>query len=255
MHRLKYIAVAIVAFVSITGTALAYTSPGKPVGYVNDFAKILTSDQAATLETKLTTFEQQTGAEVSIATISDLGGDSVDNFAVELFQEWGIGKKGADNGWLILVAPNDQEARIEVGYGLEPTVTDALSSVILNHDMLSAFKTGDYYGGLDKATSDIIGLINNDPSIVKTVSDQVGQYSQGSQSSSQPVPLFVPIIIFVIFIILVSTRWGRRVLFYMFLSNAFRGGRNGGGGFGGGGGGFGGFGGGGSGGGGASGKW
>ncbi|HEU5114413.1 MAG TPA: TPM domain-containing protein [Candidatus Paceibacterota bacterium] len=224
---------------------LAYQNPGAPKGFVNDFANVIPAAQRTALESKLSIFEKTTGNEIAVATVPSLGGDTVDNFAVKLFEDWGIGKKGADNGILILVAPNDREARIEVGYGLEPTVTDADASIIIRTVMLPAFKNGDYYAGVDGATDKIIGLIKNDPQAVKFIEEN---------SAPQSVPPFVPVIILIILIILLSTRGGRRVLFYMFISGFFRGGRGGNNDrFGGGG--FGGFGGGRSGGGGASGSW
>ncbi len=239
----------------MAGTVLAYTSPGKPTGLVNDFAGVLSAGQRAALENKLGNFERPAGVQVAVVTVTSLGGDTIEDYAVKLFQEWGIGQKLSDNGLLLLVAPNDREARIEVGYGLEPTVTDAASSVIVNSIMIPAFKTGDYYGGIDKGTDKIMGLIEGDPETQRFVTQNSRADMQGNdQNAPQSVPIFVPIVCIVLFIILASTRWGRRILFYFFISGLFGGGR-GGRGNGSSGGGFSGFGGGRSGGGGASGRW
>jgi uncharacterized protein len=213
----------------------AYTSPGKPTGLVNDFAKVLSPSQKADLENQIGNFARPAGVQMAVAIVGSLGGDTIENFAEKLFAEWGIGQKISDNGILILVAPAERQVRIEVGYGLEPTVTDAASSVIIRNIMLPAFKTGDYYGGISGGVNALAKLIDIGPEV--TPQKQAADY--------------LPVIIFVIFLILVSNRRGRRILSFIFWSGIFRGGGRGGGN----GGGFGGFGGGRSGGGGASGSW
>jgi uncharacterized protein len=226
-------------------SVFAYVSPGKPVGMVNDFAAILTPTQKAVLENKVGNFARPAGIQMAVVTIPTLGGDSIENYATQLFTEWGIGQKIKDNGILILVAPNERQVRIEVGYGLEPTVTDAMSSVIIRTIIIPAFKTGDYYSGINAGTDKIIGLIEGDPETARFI-------DQNSGSFQNPVTSFpyLPVIVFIILIAMLSRRGGRKILFYMFLNGMFR--NNGGSDRGGG---FGGFGGGRSGGGGASGSW
>ncbi|HVT75078.1 MAG TPA: TPM domain-containing protein [Candidatus Paceibacterota bacterium] len=146
--------------------ALAYANPGPATGYVNDFAQLLPGDRRAALEAKLSNLHSETGAEVVVATVKSLGGDTVENFAAKLFEDWGIGRKDVDNGILVLVATEDRDMRIEVGYGLEPVVTDADASLIVRNIVIPAFRKDDYAGGLDAATDQIIGLIKNDPEAV-----------------------------------------------------------------------------------------
>ncbi len=136
--------------------ARAYYSLGKPAGLVTDQANVLSTEQKQSLETKLEQFEATSTNQIAIAIIPSLKGDYIENFAVQLFKEWGIGQKGKDNGVLILVATDDHQMRIEVGYGLEGALTDAQSSWIINNTLKPAFKANDYYGGLDKATDQII---------------------------------------------------------------------------------------------------
>jgi uncharacterized protein len=136
--------------------ALAYTNPGKPSGFVNDFAAMLSAEQKTALETKLTDFEKTTGNEIAIATITNLDGDTIENFAVKLFADWGIGKKDKDNGILLLISKDDKKIRIEVGYGLEGALTDAQSFWIIDQTMKPAFQSGDYYSGIDGAVDKII---------------------------------------------------------------------------------------------------
>ena len=143
--------------------AHAYSSPGRPSGYVNDFANVIPAADRASLEAKLLAFENSTGDEIAVVTVSSLGGDTIENYAVQLFQEWGIGKKGKDNGILILVAPNEREARIEVGYGLEGDVTDLQSGNIIRKVMIPAFKENNYAGGISGAADAVMSIITNSP--------------------------------------------------------------------------------------------
>ena len=142
--------------------ALAYSSPGKSSGLVNDFASVLSAEQKTVLENKLVSFEKETSHEVSVVTIKNLGGDVIDNYAEELFKEWGIGKKNADNGVLLLVAIEDREMRIEVGYGLEGALTDAETKWILDNSIAPFFKDGKYYEGIDAGITGITESIKGE---------------------------------------------------------------------------------------------
>ncbi len=150
-----------VLFLLQVSPAQAYTSPGTPTGFVSDFADILTAEQEANLNSRLTTLASGEGSEMAVVTVPNLGGDTVENYAVSLFADWKIGKEGKDNGLLLLVAVEDRELRIEVGYGLEGTITDAQSYWIINDVITPAFKAGDYYSGIsgavDKVTEAITG--------------------------------------------------------------------------------------------------
>jgi uncharacterized protein len=141
-----------------------------PTGYVNDFASVLSVEQKNMLENKLQAFNVSTTNEIAVVTIKSLQGDYIEHYAVELFKAWGIGTKKNDNGVLLLVAVDDHTMRIEVGYGLEGALTDALSSSIIRNDLTPAFKQNDFYGGLDKATDDII-LATKGEYIGKTASN------------------------------------------------------------------------------------
>ena len=95
----------------------------QPNGYFNDFAHVVPGDQAQALENFLSEVERRSGVEISVVTVSSVEGADIDRAAVELFKAWGIGKKGKDNGLLILLSIGDRKDRIEVGYGLEGVVT------------------------------------------------------------------------------------------------------------------------------------
>ncbi len=142
--------------------AAAYSRPGNPQGYVSDFASILSAAARQTLETKLAAFKQQSGDELAVVSVSSLGEDTIENYAVSLFADWGIGEQGKDNGVLLLVAPNEREVRIEVGYGLEGALTDAQSYWIIQNEVLPAFKNGDYAAGIEKAVDKIIAAVGGE---------------------------------------------------------------------------------------------
>lgn len=150
--------------------ALAYYNPGQPVGLVNDYSGTLTAEQKQALETKLSQFEKDTSNEIAVVMIPNLREDTIENFAVKLFEDWKIGKKGKDNGVLVLVAKEDREMRLEVGYGLEGALTDAQSNWIINQVMQPAFRNNDFYGGLDGAVDKIMAATKGEyiPSDKKT---------------------------------------------------------------------------------------
>src|SRR5581483_849553 len=119
-----------------------------PTGFVNDFAHMLQPATVSSLEQNLETFEKQTGNEISVVTIDTHGNDeTIETYAVKLFEKWGIGKEKSDNGILLLISHDDREARIEVGYGLEPVVTDIESAHIISDVLVPAFQRGDYDAG------------------------------------------------------------------------------------------------------------
>lgn len=144
---MKQTVIAIIAFAALAiaaPTASAYTSPGAPTGHVNDFAGVLSAETKQTLETELTQFQATTTNEIAVVTIPDMGGDYIENYAVELFAEWGIGKKDKDNGVLLLLAIKEHKMRIEVGYGLEGALPDSVAQSILNDEMTPLLKAGKY---------------------------------------------------------------------------------------------------------------
>ncbi len=154
--RGRRIFVVLASLALLPSLVLAYTSPGKPTGYVNDFANILTVEQRQELEQKLAAFEVESSNEIVVTTVVSLDEDTIENFAVELYKEWVIGKQANDNGVLLLIAPNEREVRIEVGYGLEGALPDATSAAIIRERLLPAFRAADYYTGVDGALQDIL---------------------------------------------------------------------------------------------------
>ncbi|RIV70653.1 TPM domain-containing protein [Flagellimonas aequoris] len=128
---------------------------------VTDNAGIFTSGQLEGLRSKLTQFETETTNQLVILTINDLEGVTIEEYANGVFNQNKLGQAGKDNGILILFSKNDREVRIEVGYGLEPYITDAVASRIIRNTMIPKFKEEDYLGGLDGASDQLIELLKN----------------------------------------------------------------------------------------------
>lgn len=117
-------------------------------GRVVDNAQLLSPEAEARLTTELATLEQQTGHQLVVATLPDLQGYEIEDYGYQLLRAWAIGRKGQDDGAILIVAPNQRKVRIEVGYGLEPVLTDALSSLIIQRAILPAFKVGQMEKGV-----------------------------------------------------------------------------------------------------------
>lgn len=154
----RFLAIFFVSIFFIGGglTAQAYSNPGQPSGFVNDYAGILSAEEAAALEEKLKSFTAESSNELALVIINSLDGDTVENFARRLFEDWGIGGAKNDNGVLLLVAVEDRKMRIETGYGLEGALPDATAYQIMSRTLEPAFKVADYYGGLDRASEEIM---------------------------------------------------------------------------------------------------
>jgi uncharacterized protein len=200
--------------------------PMKPVRLVNDFAQVLNRMELNKLETMLVSYNDSTSTQITIVTVPSLGGYEIADYANKLYEAWGIGQKSKNNGLLILLSMEERAVRMEVGYGLEDRLTDALSRRIIEREMVPNFRSGDYAGGLYAASKSVIQVILLVVILISIINSRNGggqSFSGKGRAGYQP-PFFFPM---------------------------------GGGGFGGGGGGggFGGFGGGMSGGGGASGRW
>jgi uncharacterized protein len=250
-----------VFFVTITSSVIAQNILPKPnpPKLVTDQAGVLSAEQLQALEAKLVAIDDSSSNQIAVVILSSLEGQPKEEYATKLFRDWGIGNKKTNNGVLLLVAIQDRQIRIEVGYGLEGAIPDITALSIIDNDIKPAFKAGAYYEGLDKATDDLAKAA-------------VGEYKEARKKKSKDKgnPLVFIMIVIVIVIILGKRGGGggsniNRGGFSdfttgMLLGSLLNGGssRSGWGdsgrGFGGGGG-FGGFGGGSSGGGGAGGGW
>ena len=130
-----------------TGVVSAQDYP-EYVGFVNDYAGLMSMQGKQVVEARLAQLEKDTSAEVAVVTIKSLQGNTVEDYAVRLFEQWKIGKKSKDNGVLLLGALDERKMRIEVGYGLEPVITDGRAGRIRDDDIIPRFKKNDYEGGI-----------------------------------------------------------------------------------------------------------
>ena len=223
----------------------------KPRGFVNDFANVISASDEQQLVSMITEVRQKTGAEIAVVTIQSLEGGEIDDFTNRLFEKWGVGQKGKDNGLMFLAAMKERKMRIEVGYGLEGAIPDAAAGRIRRDVITPYFKAGQPGKGI------VMGVAALSQEVAKeygvTLTGAVSRYQSSSRPGSSgrkgnPIITLILIVAFVLFAI-------RHPHLAMLL--LLSGGRGGGYGSGGGGGcgGGGGFGGGMSGGGGSSGGW
>ncbi|MCM8814736.1 MAG: TPM domain-containing protein [Candidatus Omnitrophica bacterium] len=131
----------------------------KPSSFINDFAGILTIDEKSELEKLVRDFEKSTGIEIAVVMLGSLEGRSVEDVSNEIFSSWGIGKKDKDNGVLILISMNEKKIRIEVGYGLEASLTDGRCGYIIRNRIAPAFKEGRYFDGLKAGINGIEDVV------------------------------------------------------------------------------------------------
>lgn len=157
---MKHIIVGILAMIiggaGISCTAYAYTSPGAPLGFVNDFAQIISDDAESQLTETLRAFTASTTNEIAVVTVPTIGDEYIEQYAVTLFEEWGVGSSEEDNGVLVLLAVQDRKIRIEVGYGLEGALPDSVAQRIITNEMVPSLAAGDYDTAVLRGTEAII---------------------------------------------------------------------------------------------------
>ncbi|GGY52053.1 TPM domain-containing protein [Parvularcula lutaonensis] len=272
---------AFLLLVLMFGVAWAQEFP-ELTGRVVDEADILSPQTEAELTRMLAEWEEKSSDQIVVVTVPDLGGQAIEEFGVALGRAWGIGvDKGTDgrsldNGAILIVAPNDRQVRIEVGYGLEGTLTDALTSTIIRRGILPAFREGDFDRGVMTGVEGMLAVLEGEEAEWLQRRQRAGSRPVAEGEGGIPWPLIIFIVIFILPSIFRSRRgvlydsdrrrrrWddGNDALAWIIASEMMKGSRRGGGwgsggSFGGSGGGFGGFSGGGGsfGGGGASGSW
>ncbi|MDR7036176.1 uncharacterized protein J2X36_000914 [Methylobacterium sp. BE186] len=148
----------------LAGWAALAAEPSFPplTGRVVDAAGILKPEERAALEAKLKGYEDKTSDQVVVATVPSLQGYTVEDFGNRLFRAWALGQKAGNNGALLLVAPTERKVRIEVGYGLEGALTDALSKVIITTAIAPRFKAGDFAGGIGAGVDAMLSILSGD---------------------------------------------------------------------------------------------
>ncbi|MCJ7813645.1 YgcG family protein [bacterium] len=129
-------------------------------GRVTDDAQILSEITRQLLTGMLKEYEDRTTNQIAILTVPTINGESIEKYAIEVFEAWKLGQKGKDNGILIVVVPDDRSMRIEVGYGLEGTLTDGTAGQIIRSIMTPQFKNGDYDGGITEGARAVIDVLD-----------------------------------------------------------------------------------------------
>jgi uncharacterized protein len=186
----------------------------KLTGRVVDAANIIPDADEAALTQKLEAVETASSRQLVVATVPSLQGYDIADYGYQLGRTWGIGQKGANNGMILLVAPNERKVRIDVGYGLEPIMTDALSHQIITQQILPAFKRGDYPGGINAGADAIIAQLQAPPEQAEQKAIAAQQAQRGASGSGEESGSFFPLIF-----------WG--IVFFVFILPMLRGGRRG----------------------------
>jgi len=265
LRRCGMACLAAVLAAGFAAAAFAFDFPPL-TGRVVDQANIISAESRSDIEAKSKALEDKSGIQLVVATVKSLQGSDVETYANELFRFWKLGQAQKNNGVLLLVAPAEHKVRIEVGYGLEGTLTDALSSVIISSAMVPRFRNNDYSGGIERGVDGIISVLTTD------AVEWQRKVNVRADEPSDVVARLLPIVLFIVIVLVfryfvgnvqnsAGGRYVRRnghIVFVPFPTGGWTSSwGGGGGGFGDGGGFGGGFGGGGgsSGGGGASGGW
>jgi uncharacterized protein len=246
MRRVRATVFALIVF-WVAGSAVAQPKFPHLVGPVVDAAGILDTIAENEIAQKLLDYQLASGHQIVVATIPSLEGYEIRDYGNRLFRNWSLGDRQRNDGVLLLVAPTERKVSIEVGYGIEPDLTDALSKIIIENAVTPRFKAGDYVGGISAGIDDIAKALGG---------EQAEIIDRARNQTAPSVTDYLPIILlfFIVLLIIVNTsRGGRRVIVVGPGGGGYRDGWSGGG-WSGGGGGYSG-GGGSSGGGGASGSW
>ena len=168
-------------------SAMAQTLP-KPAGRVTDLASVIDPSAEAEIDQRLDRLEQQTSSEIAVATVRSLDGMSVEEYANRLFKEWGVGQAKQDNGVLVLVAPNEREMRIEVGYGLEGVLPDGLAGQIIREDFLPRFREDDYSGGIRNGVARVADVVEKHQVLTPA---ELAEFNE-APSDDMPIYILIP---------------------------------------------------------------
>jgi uncharacterized protein len=193
----------------LTLATAALAAPTFPTlsGRVVDQAGILSPQAEQQLTDELATLEKETGRQLVVATLSSLQGYEIEDYGYQLGRAWGIGEKDKNTGALLIVAPNERKVRIEVGYGLEPVLTDALSSVIIQSAILPKFKAGDMEGGIVAGTDAIVKQLSLPDGEAKA---QVAKAAEVQREDGGGVPIVAIFIIVIVAVMILRGLFGRR---------------------------------------------
>lgn len=168
--------------------------PAQPQSWVNDYAGVFSSGETSALEYKLNEFEYRSSTQIFVVTINDNGGYSASDLSQRIGEQWGVGQEGKDNGLLVLMDMQDNDVYITTGYGLEEYIPDGTASRIIENEILPNFRNGNFYAGIDSATSVMISLLDG-----KFTADEYNNRSSSGRGSSIAGLIFMIIIFSAIF--------------------------------------------------------
>jgi uncharacterized protein len=201
---------ALAAIPLLCALVLAAAAPAQPAfpeltGRVVDQAGLLGARDQTELDAALAEFERETTNQLVVATLTSLQGLSIEEYGYQLGRHWGIGQEGKDNGAILIVAPEERDVRIEVGYGLEGELTDARSRLIIENEILPRFRQGDFAAGIKAGVAAMIDTLGGtyDPALPAVEAREV-------ERAPSPLPLAIMLPIFAIIILnRLSRRRGR----------------------------------------------
>jgi uncharacterized protein len=163
-----------ISILVLTSLAIALDVP--PLGgRVNDYANLMPAPRVQSLEQRLAQFETDTGHQIAVLTIPSLQGEDIEGFSIRVAESWKIGKKGFDNGAILVIARKDRKLRIEVGYGLEGVLPDAIASRIINEVIVPRFRDGNYPGGIEAGVETILNVTQTEK-----LPENIGHAKSGS---------------------------------------------------------------------------
>jgi uncharacterized protein len=169
--RALFAAIGIGASMAFAAATAAPTFPTLS-GRVVDEAGIIPAAEAAEIVARLAALEAETTDQLVVVTLDSLQGYDIADYGYQLGRAWGIGQAGKDNGVLLIVAPNERKVRIEVGYGLEATLTDAISRVIIDNAILPRFRADDMAGGIVRGVDDIVQVLSGDADEIRSLAER-----------------------------------------------------------------------------------
>jgi uncharacterized protein len=184
MAPLRLLVVALTALVICCGESRGEPAFPTLTGRIVDQAGIIDSAAKARIEEKLKGLEAKTTSQAVVVTLRSLQGYDIADYGYQLGRHWGIGQKDRNNGALLIVAPKERKVRIEVGYGLEGTLTDAVSRLIIDHAILPRFRAGDFSGGIERGVDDIIQVLSGDADDFKRRAAEQTPRPQGGEGVS-----------------------------------------------------------------------
>ncbi|WP_455466719.1 TPM domain-containing protein [Bartonella sp. B39] len=187
--------------IALGSVACSQTKFPPLTGYVNDVAHLLDNETKENLTEKLAVLEEKTGDQIVIVTLPTLSGSGIETYSNSLFRAWRLGQKQINNGVLFVIAPNEREVRIEVGYGLEGELTDAISAVIINNFVLPNFRDGNYQKGIVEAVHAIIKVITENDSDfsfrIKMKAKAVEEQNKKAEKEEMVINIIMLLILFI----------------------------------------------------------